>query len=265
MSFVERAGAIALAAVALVGCGVGGSPYGGPRSLSDFQTASLDLTYDSSGLVATLNYASIPDPDCELLDDDAFARLNGRSVPLFRGAIKVNPPMGDDGTFDCLPPSVTLGPIPDDLSPPWTLELGDSSAVVSATFDLKPVTPAAIGPVANPVLNSWTDTLTILVQDDPGDTMPISAVATMTASNGYGSIANAQIGQSSLVFPQAINPESAPGPITVQVIADYFSAAELLACQAPKCSMTYGSGIIPVWTTTNFTIQLACPSSNVCL
>ena len=74
----------------------------------------------------------------------------------------------------------------------------------------------------------------------------------------------AQIGQSSLVFPQALDPESAPGPISVQVIADYFSAAELLACQAPKCSMAFGSGIISVWTTTNFTIQLACPSSSGC-
>lgn len=261
MSFVERAGVMALAAVASVGCG---SPYGGPRPLSDFQRASLDLQYNSTGLFATLNYASIPDPDCELLDDDAFARLNGRSVALFRGAIEVTPPMGDDGAVNCVPPSVTLGAIPADLSPPWTLEIGDSSAVVSATFDLKPVTPAAIGPVANPVLNSWTDSLTIAVQDDPGDTLPISAVATITASNGYGSIATAQIGQSSLVFPEAINPQSAPGPLSVQVVADYFSAAELLACQGPKCSLAVGSGVIPVWTTTNFTIQLACPSNSVC-
>lgn len=261
MRFVGRAGAIALGAVAVAGCG---SAYGGPRPLGEFQSASLDLQYDSSGLVATLNYASIPNPECELLDDDAFARLNGRSVPLFRGAIEVTPPKGDDGTFDCVPPSVTVGPIPDDLLPPWTLEIGDSSAVVAATFDLKPVTPAAIGPVANPVLNSWTDSLTIVVQDDPGDTMPISAVATLTASNGYGSVVKAQIGQSSLVFPEPINPQSAPGPITVQVIADYFSAAELLACQAPKCALALGAGIIPVWTTTNFTIQFACPSNSVC-
>ena len=259
MNFIERAGAITLAAVAFVGCG--GSPYGGPRTISDFQSKSLDLKYDTSGLVATLDYAFVPTYECQLLDDDAFARLNGRSLPLFRGAIQVTPPMGDDGSFNCVPPSVTVNPIPADLSPPWTIEIEDPSGVVSATFDLKPVTPAAIGPVANPVLNSWTDNLTILLQNDPGDTVPISAVATTTASNGRGSIVTAQIGESSLVFPEALDPESAPGPITVQVVADYFSAAELLDCQAPQCTLAPGSGIISPSTTTTFTIQLACPAS----
>jgi len=262
MSFVEKAGAIALAAVAFGGCG--GSSYGGPRPISDFQSKSLDLKYDDSGLVATLNYAFVSTYGCELLGDDAFARLNGRSVPLFRGAIQVTPPQGDDGSFDCVSPSVTVNPIPADLSPPWTIEIGDSSEVVAATFDLKPVTPAAIGPVANPVLNSWTDTLTVLMQRNPGDTAPISAVATLTASNGRGAIVTARIGQSSLVFPEALDPESSPGPVTVQVVADYFSAAELLGCQAPHCSLAPGAGVIPLWTSTTFTIQLACPSNGVC-
>src|SRR5436189_4137071 len=121
MSFVEKAGAIALAAVAFGGCG--GSSYGGPRPISDFQSKSLDLKYDDSGLVATLNYTFVSTYGCELLGDDAFARLNGRSVPLFRGAIQVTPPQGDDGSFDCVSPSVTVNPIAADLSPPWTIEI----------------------------------------------------------------------------------------------------------------------------------------------
>ncbi len=259
MSFIETACAIGLAAAAFVGCG--GSPYGGPVPISDFPSKSLDLKYDSTGLVATLDYALVPAYLCDLLDDDAFARLNGRSVPLFRGAIQVNPPQGDDGTVDCLPPSVTVDPIPTDLSPPWTIEIGDSSEVVAASFDLKPVTPADVGPVTNPVLNSWTDTLTILLQDDPGDNVPISAVATLTASNGRAAVERPQIGASSLVFPEALDPESSPGPVTVQVVADYFSAAELLGCQAPQCSVAPESGIISQSTTTTFTIQLACQAS----
>jgi hypothetical protein len=258
MRFIQTTSAIALAAVALAGCG---SPYGGPAPISTFSKKSLDLKYDTSGLVATLNYSFNPADRCDLLGDDAYARLNGRSVPLFPGAIQTIPPMGDDGGFNCIPPSVTLDAIPADLSPPWTIEIGDPSEVVAATFDLKAVAPAAIGPVANPVLTSWTDTLTIQLQVDPGDTAPISAVATLTDSSGHGARDTAQIGTSSLVFPQALNPESRPGPITVQVIADYFSTAELLDCQAPQCSLAPGSGLYAPWTTTNFTIQLACPAS----
>src|SRR6185369_1380505 len=119
--------------------------------------------------------------------------------PLFRGAIQVIPPQGDDGSVNCVRPSVTVKPLPVDLSPPWTLEIGDSSEAVAATFDLKAITPAAVGPVANPVLSSWTDTLTILLQDDPGVTLPISAQVTTTASNGRGSVEPAQIGASGLV------------------------------------------------------------------
>jgi hypothetical protein len=265
MSVVERLGAIALLALTFVGCG--GSPYGGPEPLSEFPNKSLDLKYDDSdGLVATLNYSFEPAGHCALLDDDAGALLNGRPVPLFRGDIQVTPPMGDDGSFNCVPPSVSVNPLPADLSPPWTIEIGDSSGVVSAKFDFQPVTPAAIGPVANPVLASWTDTLTIQMQNGPGITPPYVVQATLTSSNGFGSVETAypagtgsaaQITPSSLVFPEAINPESAPGPITVQVIADYFSAAELLDCQAPKCSLAQGSGTTPTWTTTNFTIQYA--------
>jgi hypothetical protein len=264
MSFVGRASAILLAAVVFVWCG--GSPYGGPVPISDFPSKSLDLKYDDGdGLIATLDYAYAPTYLCDLLDDDAFARLNGRPVSLFQGAIQVTPPQGDDGSVNCLRPSVTVNPIPADLAPPWTIEIGDSSEVLAATFDLKSITPAAVGPVANPVLSSWTDTLTILLEDDPGDTVPISAQATTRASNGRGSIEPAQIGESSLVFPEVLDPESAPGPITVQVIADYFSAAELLDCQAPQCSLALGSGSVTLWTTTNFTIQLACNApSGVC-
>lgn len=264
MSFVERLAAIALVALGLVGCG--GLPYGGPEPLSEFPNKSLDLKYDDSdGLVVTLNYDFEPAGHCALLEDDAGALLNGRPVPLFKGDIQVTPPMGDDGSFNCVPPSVSLNPIPADLSPPWTIEIGDSSEVVSATFDFKPVTPAAIGPVENPVITSWTDTLTILMQSGPGITSPYVAQATLESSNGFGSVETAypglgsaaQITASSLVFPEAVNPQSAPGTITVQVIADYFSAAELLDCQAPKCSLAQGSGTTPIWTTTDFTIEYA--------
>ena len=263
MSFLEKVGAIAVVAVALVGCG---SPYGGPEPLSEFPSKSLDLKYDDAdGLLVTLNYAFEPAGHCALLEDDAGAFLNGRPVTLFRGEIQVTPPMGDDGSFNCVPPSVTLKPLPADLSPPWTIEISDPSGAVSATFDFQPITPAAIGPVANPVLTSWTDTLTIEMQDDPGVTPPYVVQATLSSTNGFGSIETAyantlsgdQITPSSLLFPEALNPQSAPGPITVQVIADYFSNAELLDCQAPKCSLAQGSGTTPTWTTTNLTIEYA--------
>jgi hypothetical protein len=261
MSFVERLGAMALLALAFVGCG---SPYGGPEPLSEFPSQSLDLSYhEGDGLVATLNYSF--EGNCALLDDDASASLNGRPVPLFRGDIQVIPPMGDDGGFNCVPPSVSVNPLPADLSPPWTIEISDPSGAVSATFDFQPVTPAAIGPVATPVLTSWTDTLTIQVQSGPGITPPGVVQATLRSINGFSSVESAssrslygaQITPSSLVFPEALNPQSAPGPITVQVIAEYPSPAELLDCQAPKCSLAQGSGNAPTSTTTNFTIQYA--------
>ena len=218
MSFLEKVGAIAVTAVALVGCG---SPYGGPEPLSEFPSMSLDLKYDDAdGLLVTLNYAFEPAGHCALLEDDASALLNGRPVPLFLGDIQVTPPMGDDGSFNCVPPSVSLKPIPADLSPPWTIQIGDPSEVVSATFAFQPITPAAIGPVTTPVLTSWTDTLTIQMQDDPGVTAPYVVQATLTSSNGFGSVETAyadtlsgdQITPTSLVFPEALNPQSRARP-----------------------------------------------------
>jgi hypothetical protein len=256
MSFVKTTAVIALAAAALAGCG---SPYGGPAPIADFQRKSLDLAYDiSGGLVATLNYSFSPADRCELLDDDAVALLNGRPVPLFKGDIQVTPPMGDDGSFDCVPPSVTVNPIPADLPPPWTIEIGDSSEVVSATFDLTPVTPATIGPVATPVLTSWQDSLIIEMQNGPGITPPIGATDYIMAFNGFGTRAgSAQITPTSLVFPQALDSQSEPGPITVQVVANFFSDAELLDCQAPTCTMAPRSGIPASTSTNEFTITYA--------
>jgi hypothetical protein len=261
MNLVVKITAIAIAAlaVAFLGAGCGGSPYGGAVPINDFPRRSLTVKHDSSELIVTLAYDD--SSRCDLLADDAFARLNGRSVPLFVGQIMIIPPMGDDGGVVCVPPSVTLDGIPPDLSPPWTIEIGDASETVSATFGPAPVTPVVVGPVNNPVLTSSQDTLTVLLERAPGDTAPSSAVAHLTASDKQFTTRTALVEPSDLVFATAVNPGWPPGPVTVTVGIDYFAADVLLGCQAAQCSVAPLSGTYnpPAWTT--FTIDLVCTPS----
>ena len=260
MSCLDRIPATAAVALAFLAAGCGGSPYGGPVPISDFPRRSLTVKHDSSELITTLGYDD--SSRCDLLGGDAFARLNGRSVPLDPGQIMIIPPMGDDGGVVCVPPSVTLDPLPPDISPPWTLEIGDSSETVSATFGPAPIIPVVVGPVSTPVLTGSQDTLTVLLQRVPGDTMPSGALATLTTPDKRLTRRNAQIDASSLVFATAVNPGWPPGPITVAVGVQYFDADVLLGCQAAQCSIAPLSGITTPLTFTTFTVDLVAPPSN---
>jgi hypothetical protein len=263
MTFFDRITATAAVAVAFLGAGCGGSPYGGTASISDFPNKSLTVKHDSSELIVTLGYND--SSRCDLLGGDAFARLNGRSVPLDPGQIKIIPPMGDDGGVVCVPPSVTLDPLPSDISPPWTIEIGDSSETVSATFGPAPIIPVVVGPVSTPVLTGSQDTLTVLMQRVPGDTMPSAALATLTTSDKRLTRRIAQVDPTSLVFATAVSPGWPPGPVTVAVGVQYFDADVLLGCQAAQCSIAPLSGITTPLTFTRFTVDLVCtPSNGVC-
>ena len=236
-------------AATVVGAGCGGGTFGA-TPISDFPKKSLTVRHDSADFIATLDFDDIP--WCDLLEADAFARLNGRSVSLFRGEVKIIPPHGDDGQVDCIHPSVTLDQIPSDLSPPWTIEIGDSSETVSATFAPKPFSPVTL---ANPVLNPSSDSLTVMLQRQPGDTTSMSGKATLTASDGQSTLSFAQAGESEMVSP-TFTKGWPTGPVMVAIVLDYFSPDELLDCQAPECTLTPGSGVLDPPTTSMFTVEL---------
>ncbi len=245
-----RIGSIALGTLAVVAAGCGAT-YVGPAPLSDFPKKSLTLSHRGGALTATLDFYDID--WCDVLESDAFARLNGRSVSLSPGRVDVIPPQGDDGGVVCIHPSVTLNEIPADLSPPWTFEIGDSSGTVSATFGPQPIAPAVL---SDPVLTNAS--LTLALQRQPGDTTVISGEATLSASGSESTSVFAQAGEDGIVFPTftALWPA---GPLTAAIVLDYFSPDELLDCQAPACTLSPGSGISGAPTTSTFTVQHVIP------
>jgi len=256
MGVIGKISAIGVIALTVVGAGCGGE-FGGPAPLTDFPKKSLTLSHNSAdqtdAFVATLDFFDID--WCDTLEGGAFARLNGRSVPLFPGQVKVIPPQGDDGQVECTHPSVTLDQIPSDLSPPWTIEIGDSSETLSATFGPQPITPATL---SDPVLTASSG-LTLALQRQPGDTTVITGQAKMTPAGDQGVISSATASQVEIVFPvlTALFP---PGPVMVAVQLDYFSPDQLLDCQAPTCTLAYDSGVNGTPTTSSFTVEYTAPS-----
>jgi hypothetical protein len=278
MALVDRIGARLLVAGVLVGGGCHAS-YGGPAAISAFPDRSLTVKYDDRiGLVATLDYSDIA--RCDLLNSDAFARLNGRSVALSPGSIQIISAQSDDGGVICTHPSVTLAQIPSDLSPPWTVEIGDPTAVLGATFGPGPINPFTVGPLTTSTLTSSLDSLTVQIQRPAGEATPALAQATLTSAGGKTATSVGAVGQSSIVFPNPIYGGWPPGPITVQIEVDFYAVDSLISCQAPKCTLVQeagtcsppgpGSGIpcsdlLISSTTSVFSIQLDCqPTAGVC-
>jgi hypothetical protein len=269
MHRIHYATSLALAALAFVAtaCQPAGTPLG------DIQNKQLSVNHvgPSPGqLTATLNYDS-SESGCAL-GDDAFARLNGQSVPLFRGQAYMVPPMGDDGQVGCHQPSVTLDPIPSGLSAPWTLEIGDASEIVSVTFGPGTFDPLQVGPLLTPSLTSSYDLLTVQVSG--GDSTPVDPVATFTASDGRSTsgngsfvgpgIANDTFVERAIEFSNAVAPGWPPGPITVEIDMTYYPYDQLLDCQNATCFVS-SLAASSVSVTSTFTVPLACtPVNGVC-
>lgn len=278
MTFMRTAG-LAMMGVAVVVAGCG--PLGGePEDIDDLSNKSLKIAHDSvawSGLTVAFDYDD--QSQCSVLNSDAFARLNGQSVPLFLGHYEYIPPMGDDGGFNCTHPSVTLDEIPADLSPPWKIEIGDSTQVVSATFG--PGTPNSfdVGPLENVTLSSSRDKLDVPITRHSGDTTPAYAAVTSTASDGQSSIRRGDVYQPYIQVLNPINPGWPAGPVSIQVVVYYYPPDAVLGCQNAACTVStpdvWGSSCdaVPaagtpgcsslntVSTTTALTLELSCASS----
>lgn len=262
-------------AVVMAGCG----PMGGEtEDIEDLSNKTLKITHDSvasSGLTVAFDYDD--QSRCSILNGGAFARLNGRPVPLARGHYEYTPPMGDDGSVSCTHPSVTLDAIPADLGPPWKIEIGDSTQVVSATFG--PGTPNAfdLGPLENATLSSSRDKLDIPVTRHPGDITPAYAAVTSTASDGQSSLRTGYVYQSQL---EVLNPVGAgwpAGPVSIHVVVYYYPSDALVDCQNAACSFVSPdlfarsceplpvaggcSSLNTISTTTDLTLTLSCASS----
>jgi hypothetical protein len=241
MKLIDSVAARLLVAVSLGGLGCGAS-RGGPAAIKDFPDKMLVVRYDEgTGLVATLDYSDTA--RCDLLNRDAFARLNGRSVTFFPGSLVTTPPQSDDGAVFCTHPSVTLPPFSSDLPPPWTIEIGDPTDVLAATFGPGPINPFTVGPVTTSVLTSSVDNLIVQIQRPAGAATAAFARATSTSSDGQSCVSVGAVGQSNIVFGNAILPGWPPGPIKVQIEVDFYAVDILLSCQAPKCSLVPETGI----------------------
>ena len=277
MRFIYRLAAVAVVAAALVASGC--AKNGDQEDIGDLPAKKLTVQHDSvasSGLVVTLDY---DDTRCAVLDSDAFARLNGQPVSLFRGEYQYFPPMGDDGGFTCTHPSVTLDQIPADLSPPWTIEIGDSSQIVSATFGPGTPNTFAVGPLGNVILTSSQDMLDVPIVRQPGATTPAYAAITSTASDGQSSVRAGDVSLPFIQVPNPINPGWPAGPVTLQIDVYYYPPDALLGCQDASCavvsmpgtcsaalpdpgaSFVLCSSLNTVSTTTVLTVQLDCAST----
>jgi hypothetical protein len=185
---------------------------------------------------------------------------------------------GYDGEVICTSPSVTLPPFPSDVSPPWTLEIGDPTEVLSVTFGPAPINPFIVGPDITPVLTSSLDNLTVQIQRPDGAETPALARATSTASDGQSWMSVGAVGESSIEFGGPIPPGWQNGPITVQIDVEFLATADLINCWARKCSIVLEgqcgpwatisdnpgpgvpcAGVVISSMTTVLSTQLACP------
>ena len=280
MSLIGRVAGLVMG-VAFVASGC--AKDGDPEDIGDLSGKSLTVTHDSvasSDLKVAFDYEDVS--RCSVLHGDAFARLNGQSVPLFRGEYQYFPPMGDDGGFNCTHPSVTLDQIPSDLPPPWTIEIGDSSQIVSVTFG--PGTPNTfdVGPLADTTLASSSDKLDVPIHRGPGDSTPARAAATFTASDGQSSVRQGDVYQSYIRILNPVEPGWPSRPVTARIDVYYYPVDALLDCQNAHCAIAgdpaywgtcvVGSGaampcssLNTVLETTVLTVPLSCPtSSGVC-
>jgi hypothetical protein len=280
MSVIGRIAGLVMIGAAFVvsGCAQDGEPVG----IGDLSGKWLAVTHDSvtsSGLKVAFDYEDVS--RCSVLGSDAFARLNGRSVPLFRGEYQYFPPMGDDGGFDCTHPSVTLDEIPSDLPPPWTMEIGDASQIVSVTFG--PGTPNSfdVGPLGSTTLTSSSDNLDVPIRRHPGDSTPAHAAATFTASDGQSSVRQGNVYQSYIRILNPVDRGWPSGPVTARIDVYYYPVDALLDCQNAHCAIAVdplywgtclalpGPGVArpcsslnTVLETTVLTVPLSCPTSS---
>jgi hypothetical protein len=277
MSFIGRITPLAaMGAFVASGC----AQDGGPVGIGSLSRKSLTVRHDSvasSGVKVAFDYEDIS--RCDVLESGAFARLNGRSVPLFRGEYQYFPPMGDDGGFNCTHPSVTLDQIPSDTPPPWTIEIGDASQIVSVTFG--PGTPNSfdVGPVANTTLTSSSDNLNVPIHRHPGDATPARAAATFTASDGQSSVRLGDVYSSYIRIDNPVDLGWPSGPVTARIDVYYYPVDALLDCQNARCAIApdppdWGSCVVApgpampcralntVLETTVLTVPVACPTSN---
>jgi hypothetical protein len=262
---------------ALVGSGCAAD--GDAEYIGDLNGKSLTVTHGgvvmSDGLKVALDYEDLS--RCTVLRSDAFARLNGSSVPLSVGLYQVVPPMGDEGGFNCTHPSVTLDQIPDDVPPPWTVEIGDSSETVSVTFEPGTPNPVQVGPLTGTTLTSSQDELDVPIQRQADDTTPGFAAATFTASDGQSSMRAGDLFQTYIRFRSPIDPGWPAGQVSAQIDLSYYPTDALLACRNARCSITPMptnciavtatnvapcAELHPVSDTTVLTFQLDCASAN---
>ncbi len=281
MSFIGRVGGLVVMGVAFVASGC--SKDGEPVDIGDLSGKSLTVMHDSvasSDLKVAFEYEDAS--RCSVLQGDAFARLNGQSVLLFRGKYEYFPPMGDDGGFNCTHPSVTLGEIPSDLPPPWTLEIGDSSQIVSVTFGPRTPNTFDVGPLADTTtLTSSSDELDVPINRHPGDSTPANAAATFTASDGQSSAQRGDVYTSYIRMLSPVDAGWPSGPVTARIDVYYYPMDALIDCQNARCAIKVIPGfwgtcdVLPglgtdmpcsslntILETTVFTVPLSCPTSS---
>ena len=277
MSFFGRAVGFAAMGVAFVASGC--AQDGDPVAIGDLSGKTLTVKHDSvagSGVAVTFDYEDAS--RCSVLESHAFARLNGRSVPLFRGEYEYFPPMGDDGGWNCTHPSVTLAEIPADLPPPWTIEIGDFSQIVSVTFG--PGTPNAfdVGPVVNTTLTSSSDILNVPIHRHAGDASPARAAATFTTSDGQSSVRLGDVYSSYIRLDNPVDPGWPSGTVTARIDVFYYPADAVVDCQNARCAVVgaearWGTCVVApgpakpcsalntVLETTVLTVPVSCPTS----
>ena len=205
---------------------------------------------------------------CPVLEDDAFARFDGRPVTLLPGDVHVIPPHGDDGGWDCTPPSVSAD-IPDDLPPPWTIEIGDGSQIVQATFGPGAVSPFELEPPVSPTLASAHAPLVVPIDRRPGDPTNASAMGRFTASDGSAVVEGGDITSDSIRFSRVVNEGTREGPVSAQIDVWFAPTEILFDCQNAVCNLGNLCSRENPWcpvsmTSATYALTVECQPGGVC-
>ena len=165
---------------------------------------------------------------CTILRDDAFGRLNGAPLSLFRGSSR---PFNGGEEYQCKPPSVAVNRI--DVPPPWHIEIGDPSQTIAITLD-----PVADNPVDFLPLDASTITypgdefvIPIVYKHEPETDLLVTGAFEFT---GWSGAWHGALHASDVSFPNDIGRHRTPGPVHVRVIAETQSPI-LRACENAKC------------------------------
>jgi len=225
----------------------------GPTDISDLPTKEVHFVRAvtaAAGFEAQIgSQALLQGTPCPVLRDDAFARLNGAPLPLFRGSSR---PFNGGEEYECEPPSVAVSRI--DVRPPWHIEIGDPSQTIAITLDPVADNPIEFLPLEGATITYPGDAFVVPIayKHEPETAVLVTGYFEFT---GWSGAWDGALGASDVSFPNDVGWHQTPGPARVRLIAETESPI-LRACENATC---FGwAGFNGPVTTRDYAVTLDC-------